>query len=224
MPSQTYRTPAIDSRHPRIRSFHGRQGRLSSTRLDILSTLVPPFILEKRPTDLRTELTTERIIIDFGAGMGDHTKHLIDLGIPVLAIDVHTAGICDMAEYATEKSFSKLRLFHGDGMECLEKYIASESISEIHVYFPDPWPKIRHNKRRLFNSEFLSLANKVLIPEGKLLFITDDDSYALHVSEILESNSQFKIIPFTDEVTMTTYHRRAIRLGHNIHTFAMQKN
>jgi tRNA (guanine-N7-)-methyltransferase len=223
VPSQTYRIPNIDSRHPRIRSFHGRQGRLSPTRLEILEKVVPVYLLPKVKTDLRQELNAERVVIDFGAGMGDHTKRLINSKIPVLAIDVHTAGICDMAEYAQEKGFEKLRLFHGDGMECLDNFITPESISEVHVYFPDPWPKVRHHKRRLFNQEFIELVNKVLEPNGKLIFVTDDDSYALQVTEILQDNKKFKIIPFSQEVTLTTYHRRALRLGHNIHPFEMLK-
>lgn len=216
MPKQIYPNAAAGSGHPRIRSFHGRQGRLSETRLNVLSEIVPKFVLSRELQDLSKTFNSE-VSIDFGAGMGGHSKRLLDEGKSVLAIDVHTAGICDLAEYAFLSNMNNLLVHHGDGLECLEKYIAPNSISQIHLYFPDPWPKKRHYKRRVFNSEFIALADRVLVSTGKILVVTDDDSYAEHVREQLAKVLTFSEGEFTGDVTLTSYHQRALRLHHKIH-------
>ena len=173
--------------------------------------------------DYRQVLSSSEVIIDFGAGMGQHSMALLSQGKAVIAVDVHTAGICDVVGYAQNHGHTKLRVFHGDGIGLLLNGIQEESISEVHVYFPDPWPKARHANRRLFTLEFLEIVSKVLVPNGKVLLVTDIDEYAQGAREVISQTKLFNEINFSQEVTMTSFHKRAIKLGHRISKFALEK-
>ena len=221
---QIYPTALTENGRPRIRTFHGRRGRLSATRIDAFENLVPQFLLNtsEAEIDLRKTLNQQEIYLDFGCGMGGHTIDLLNQGKAVVAIDVHTAGICDLAQFAHLQKLDTMRLFHGDGIDLLEK-LTNNSIRQIDVYFPDPWPKARHAKRRLFTQKFLHLAHNVLANEGRIILITDDDNYAQMASVVIEAQSLFDLVPFSQKVTMTTFHQRALRLGHKIHKFELVK-
>lgn len=193
---------------------------MSARRDYALSVLLPPMEIRDlpRPIDLRETLGLRRVIIDFGSGMGDHTLALAQSQgeIGVLAIDVHTAGLCEVAQIAHETDLRNIRVHHGDGIDVLRDWLLPNSISEIHILFPDPWPKIRHNKRRLIQQEFLNLAGKVLQPNGLVQFVTDDFLYFEHATLAFEKNVNFEITSQEWDVPLTTYHRRALRLGHTI--------
>jgi tRNA (guanine-N7-)-methyltransferase len=222
---QIYPTDKSGQKRPLIRTFAGRKGRLSETRLNILETLLPKYAIapDLKSQDYRQVLDSSEVIIDFGAGMGQHSMALLAKGKAVVAIDVHTAGICDVVGYAQNNGHDKLRVFHGDGIGLLLEGIQQESISEVHVYFPDPWPKARHANRRLFTVEFLEMVSKVLVPNGKVLLVTDIDEYADGAREVISQTKQFKEVEFSDEVTMTSFHKRALKLGHRIYKFALKK-
>lgn len=222
---QIYPTDKSGQKRPLIRTFAGRRGRLSETRLNIRETLLPKYAISEdaKGQDYRQIFIDPEVIIDFGAGMGQHSLALLDQGKSVIAVDVHTAGICDIVGYANNHQHSKLRVFHGDGINFLLKGLAKESISEVHVYFPDPWPKARHANRRLFTLEFLQIVSIVLVPNGKVILVTDIDEYADGAREVISQTQLFKEVPFVDEVTLTSFHRRALRLGHRIHKFALEK-
>ena len=222
---QIYPTDKSGQKRPLIRTFAGRKGRLSETRLNIIKTLLPKFEIspELINQDYREVLESPEVIIDFGAGMGQHSMALLSSGKAVIAVDVHTAGICDVVGYAQNNGHDKLRVFHGDGIGLLLNGIREESISEVHVYFPDPWPKARHANRRLFTLEFLEIVSKVLVPNGKVLLVTDIDEYADGAREVISQTKLFRQIEFSQEVTMTSFHKRALRLGHRISSFALEK-
>ena len=220
MQTPIYSPDAAIPAHPHIRTFHARHGRMSARRDHALSVLLPKLEIVDcpRPIDLRETIGTDQVIIDFGSGMGDHTLELAKSGsgTGVLAIDVHTVGLCEVAQVAHEENLMNIRTHHGDGIDVLRGWLAPESIFEIHILFPDPWPKIRHNKRRLIQQEFLDLLTQVLQPNGIVRFVTDDESYLQHATSMLESNVNFESLSDDWEIPMTTYHKRAIRLGHII--------
>lgn len=221
---QIYPTALAENGRPRIRTFHGRRGRLSVTRLEAFENLVPKFLLDTSASeiDLRKTFNEPNIYLDFGCGMGGHTIDLLNQGKAVVAIDVHTAGICDLAQFAYLQKLDTMRLFHGDGIDLLDK-LTKNSIRQIDVYFPDPWPKARHAKRRLFTFGFLEKAHEVLVENGHLVLVTDDDSYAQMARDVIEAQSLFDLVPFSQNVTMTSFHQRALRLGHKIHKFELVK-
>lgn len=225
MSAQIYPTDKSGQIRPLVRTFHGRQGRLSESRLKVLDELVPKYLLpcDIDKKDLTQVFKSTELIVDFGCGMGGHTIDLLDQGKHVLAIDVHTAGICDLAQYANEQNIDRLKLFHGDGVSFITKNMPPETIAELHIYFPDPWPKTRHAKRRLFSPEFITLVSPALKSGGKILLVTDDDAYAEQAAEIIQGLPDFESITFDETITMTSYHRRALRLGHRIHALAIRK-
>ena len=200
---------------------------MSARRDHSLQTLLPPLeiIGLARPVDLRTTFACPEVIIDFGSGMGDHSLALAssraDLG--VLAIDVHTVGLCEVAQFGFDKNLANIRVHHGDGINVLKGWLVQGSISEVHILFPDPWPKIRHHKRRLIQQDFLNLVANVLAPNGVVRFVTDDDSYFEHASLEFETNSNFQVLQESWEVPVTTYHKRALRLGHTISCRSFKK-
>jgi tRNA (guanine-N7-)-methyltransferase len=193
---------------------------MSARRDYALSTLLPPLEIKDlpRPVDLRKIFACTEVTIDFGSGMGDHTLALArsqgDLGF--LAIDVHTVGLCEIAQFSHDEKLSNIRVHHGDGIDVLKGWLFQNSISEVHILFPDPWPKLRHHKRRLIQQDFINLVANVLQPNGKVRFITDDDSYFDHACKEFEANSNFEVLHENWEAPLTTYHKRALRLGHTI--------
>ena len=207
--------------HPHIRTFHARHGRLSDRRKNLLSKVVPHYALPATPgsLDLRALLNREKIVIDLGCGMGDHTIALAqsreDLGI--LAIDVHTSGICDIADQIETNNWNHVLVHLGDGIPVLQNQLAAHSISEVHVLFPDPWPKAKHQKRRIIQPEFLQTMERILIPQGQIHLATDDDDYANQMNTIIRNQPEWIITESEFIVPDTSYHRRAIRLGHQIH-------
>lgn len=215
------------SEHPHIRTFHARHGRMSARREQSLSQLLPKFEIVnlERPIDLAKVLDKDFIVVDFGSGMGTHTLQLAqsDPNVGVLAIDVHTVGLIAVVDTATDLDLSNIRTHHGDGIDVLKDWMTPESVNEIHVLFPDPWPKARHHKRRLITPLFLDLAVNILKPEGRLVFVTDDESYFDSAVSTIANCEKFDIT-FSDwDVPVTTYHERAIRLGHKISQLSARK-
>jgi tRNA (guanine-N7-)-methyltransferase len=213
--------------HPHIRTFHARHGRMSARRDFALKTLLPPLEISDlpRPVDLRETFGLTKIIIDFGSGMGDHALNLakIQNKLGILAIDVHTAGLCEVAQFGHEAKLSNIRVHHGDGIDVLRGWLMPNSISEIHILFPDPWPKIRHHKRRLIQQDFIDLMANVLQPNGVVRFVTDDLSYFEHACLAFEENMNFESSSQKWDIPLTVYHKRALRLGHTISSISFRK-
>ena len=200
---------------------------MSARREHSLSQLLPKFEITNlgRPVDLAKVLDKDFIVVDFGSGMGTHTLQLAqsDPSVGVLAIDVHTVGLIAVVDTATELGLSNIRTHHGDGMDVLKDWMTPESVNEIHVLFPDPWPKARHHKRRLITPLFLDLVVNVLKPEGRMVFVTDDESYFESAVSTIANCGNFDVT-FSDwEIPVTTYHQRAIRLGHKISQLSARK-
>ena len=179
----------------------------------------------ERPIDVAKVLNKDFVIVDFGSGMGTHSLQLAQSNpnVGVLAIDVHTVGLIAVVDTATELGLSNIRTHHGDGIDVFKDWLRPESVNEVHVLFPDPWPKARHHKRRLITPVFLDLAFKLLKPEGRLVFVTDDESYFECAVSTIADYFKFDVV-FNDwQVPVTTYHQRAIRLGHKISQLSARK-
>jgi tRNA (guanine-N7-)-methyltransferase len=200
---------------------------MSARREYVRNELLPKFEISKlnRPIDLRTALNVRKVIIDFGSGMGTHALDLATRNsmLGVLAIDVHTVGLLAIVDAATQQNLTNIQTHHGDGIDVLKEWLLPESIDEIHVLFPDPWPKTRHHKRRLINQYFLNLASASLAPGGRILFVTDDASYFESAKICFLANDRFEL-QFGDwDVPQTTYHLRAQRLGNRISQLSAHK-
>jgi tRNA (guanine-N7-)-methyltransferase len=200
---------------------------MSASRERTLRELLPKFEILglERPIDLAKVLNRESVIVDFGSGMGLHALSLASSSpnVGVLAIDVHTVGLLAIAETATEQELTNLRTHHGDGMDVFADWLKPESITEVHVLFPDPWPKARHHKRRLISELFLDQVFALLKPGGRMVFVTDDESYFASAAAAI-SGHKYQVVEGDWDVPMTTYHQRAVRLGHKVSQLSAYKN
>ena len=207
-----------------IKTFHARRGRMTQTRLDLLHQVVPKFELDtgSEPIDLRVHFKDENVIVDFGCGMGDATVALLDQGKSVLALDVHTPGICRVAQHAQEHGLTNLAVVHGDGVPVLHTQLKPASIETFLVLFPDPWPKAKHNKRRLIQPAFLDVVRGLLTQTGQLVIATDDASYAEFITEVVENYHSMIRVPNTFIFPDTGFHRRGLKLGNTVEIFSLQ--
>jgi tRNA (guanine-N7-)-methyltransferase len=208
-----------------VKTFHARRGRMTTTRAHILENVLPHFELPAGDgaLDLRQILNSPEVIVDFGCGMGDATLSLLEVGHSVLALDVHTPGICRIAEVAKDSGFQNLALVHGDGIPVLQERIVHNSIKSFLVLFPDPWPKAKHNKRRLIQPAFLDIVRNLLTPDGQLVIATDDASYAEHITEVIADYKKMKLAPNTFEFPDTGFHRRGLKLGNSVEIFTLRQ-
>lgn len=211
--------------YPPIRTFHARHGRLSASRLNHLENVVPTLDITSlaSPVNLREIFPGRKIVVDFGCGMGHHTEALAAQGYGVLAIDVHTPGICRIAEFVSDNNIENVRVHLGDGIPVLAEMLEAGSVDELHVMFPDPWPKARHNKRRVIQHSLLALADRVLTSDGTITMVTDDDDYAEHIRLVLSESTLFEIASEEADIPSTRYKRRADHMKNTIHGFIAQR-
>jgi tRNA (guanine-N7-)-methyltransferase len=201
---------------------------MSASRERALAEILPKFEISSlpKPIDLSFLSRNGKTVVDFGCGMGDHSLALAtnnpDVGI--ISIDVHTVGLLAIVEAATEQNLTNIATHHGDGIAVFKEWLKPESIDELHILFPDPWPKARHHKRRLITEFFLNLAFPLLKADGRIIFVTDDVSYFESAKQTFIDCGKFELTFGNWDVPLTTYHRRAIRLGHKISQLSARKS
>jgi len=133
------------------------------------------------------------VIIEIGFGMGDATAEIAKAhpGNGYIAIEVHPPGIGKLLSLIEEHALSNVRIIEGDAIEILETMFADHSVNGFHLFFPDPWPKLKHNKRRIVNAQFLTLIHQKLKAGGYINIATDWVPYAQSISEVFADSTQF---------------------------------
>jgi len=133
------------------------------------------------------------VIIEIGFGMGDATADIAKVhpGNGYIAIEVHPPGIGKLLSLIEEHALSNVRIIEGDAIEILETMFADHSVNGFHLFFPDPWPKLKHNKRRIVNTQFLALIHQKLKAGGYINIATDWVPYAQSISEVFADSTQF---------------------------------
>jgi tRNA (guanine-N7-)-methyltransferase len=134
---------------------------------------------------------------------------------------VHTPGVGALLRQIEEKSLANVRIVQHDAVEVVRNMIAPGSLGGIHVFFPDPWPKKRHHKRRLIQSPFVSLLASRLRPDGYLHLATDWEEYALQMQEVLSAepllaNTAAGFAPRPGYRPLTKFEQRGLKLGHGV--------
>jgi tRNA (guanine-N7-)-methyltransferase len=178
-----------------IRTFHPRRGRMSSRHADAHAALWPRFGLtvadgDRTPLDLVELFGAEvPVVLEIGFGMGDATAAMAaaDPQRGYLGVEVHTPGIGNLLALAGELGLGNVRVARGDAMELVHR-IAPGSLDAVHVFFPDPWPKARHHKRRLIQPANVALLRERLRPGGVLHCATDWPEYAVAMAETLDAD------------------------------------
>ncbi|MYU21216.1 tRNA (guanosine(46)-N7)-methyltransferase TrmB [Streptomyces sp. SID8352] len=190
--------PAGSHFERRIRSFQPRRSRVTTGQADALQRLWPAWGLDidgQQVIDL-AELfgNTAPVVLEIGFGMGEATALMAAdaPGTNILAVDVHTPGQGNLLRLADLAGLTNVRVANGDAIILLREMLAPGSLAGLRVYFPDPWPKKRHHKRRLIQPEFLTLAASRLAPGALVHCATDWEPYAEQMLEVLTAHPAFE--------------------------------
>jgi tRNA (guanine-N7-)-methyltransferase len=233
-PADGARKPMFyDPTEHRIRSFVTRAGRLSIAQAKAIETLGPQFCIPyaKAPLDLdRAFGRSAPTILEIGFGMGETTAK-IAAGMPeknFLGVEVHTPGVGSLLKLIGEQGLGNLRLIQHDAVEVITNMLAPASLAGAHVFFPDPWHKARHNKRRLIQSPLVSLLASRIAPGGYLHCATDWQDYAEQMLEVLRTepaleNTADAYAPRPDYRPVTKFENRGLRLGHGVWDLVFRK-
>jgi tRNA (guanine-N7-)-methyltransferase len=215
-----------DLRKP-IRSYVIRQGRMSLSQKRALTDLWDRYGLELIDGTLNPDdhfALLQPITIEIGFGMGDSLLEMAS-GYPLrnfVGIEVHKPGIGHLLREANDINLTNLRVYANDSLEVLQEVIPSKSIEFIQIFFPDPWPKRRHHKRRLVNLKLLELVANCLKLDGILHIATDWVPYAEDIQVLLENDHRFEITR-NPERPLTKYEKRGMRLGHRVTDIAFRR-
>jgi tRNA (guanine-N7-)-methyltransferase len=222
--------------HPRsIRSFVTRTGRITDAQERALEVLWPKYGVEFAPTPLRLDALFGRQAprsVEIGFGNGDNLAKMAAAHPErdYLGIEVHRPGVGRLLLALEEGHLTNVRLICHDAVEVLAHQIPQQSLDEVIILFPDPWPKKRHHKRRLVQSAFVELVTGCLSPGGLIRMATDWQPYAEEMLATLQANPRLqnlavdgKYIPRPANRIATRFEKRGERLGHDVWDLAFQR-
>lgn len=212
--------------HDHIRSFVLRQGRMSDAQKRYLDEGLPRFGVPYAKASVDFDAVFGRSaphILEIGCGMGETTVAIAAAHpeTDYLGIEVHGPGVGSLLKQIDTQGLTNLRVIQHDAVEVLRDMIPSASLAGIHVYFPDPWPKKRHHKRRLIQPPFVHELAQRLTPGGYLHCATDWEEYAQQMLEVLDNeallaNSAEGFAPRPVWRPQTKFETRGLRLGHGV--------
>ena len=169
-------------------------------------------------------------VLEIGFGMGDTTFEIAknNTDTNYIGIEVHPPGVGRLLNLCESEALTNVRVIERDATEVIPKIFAHGSLAGVHIFFPDPWPKKRHHKRRLINKEFVDIIATTLQEGGYLHVATDWEDYATETLNILEQNPNLQNTSdaFTarpDYRPITKFERRGINLGHNVFDIVFRK-
>ncbi|MBX3606874.1 MAG: tRNA (guanosine(46)-N7)-methyltransferase TrmB [Piscinibacter sp.] len=209
-----------------IRSYVVRAGRMGSGQRRALSELAPRFVLpfQAAPIDFAHCFgRSAPCVLEIGFGMGDATAAIAGdrPETDFLGIEVHPPGVGALLQRIEAQALTNLRVVQHDAVEVVERMIAPASLAGVHVFFPDPWHKKRHHKRRLIQPPFVALLASRLAPGGYLHCATDWQPYAEQMLEVLGAeptlrNSADGYAPRPAYRPPTKFEQRGLKLGHGV--------
>jgi tRNA (guanine-N7-)-methyltransferase len=217
---------SAENQHRAIRSFVLRAGRIGTGQMKALEELGPRFIMPYQTTPMDwTEVFGRQAprILEIGFGMGSATAEIArnHPEIDYLGVEVHTPGVGALLKHIGEFSLDNLRIVQHDAVEVLRYMIAESSLDGIHIFFPDPWHKKRHHKRRLIQPVFVELLCSRLKPGGYLHLATDWEDYAHQMLDVMGANPHLRNVADDyasrpDYRPLTKFEQRGLRLGHGV--------
>ena len=210
-----------------MRSFVLRQGRITAAQRKALGSLWQHYGVECVGATLDLDRLFGRCaprVLEIGFGMGDALATLA-LAHPeqdFLGVEVHRPGVGNLLRLLAEQQTSNVRILCADAVEILHQYLPDAAFDKVQLFFPDPWPKRRHHKRRIVQPDFIALATRKLKPGGRLHLCTDWEDYALQMLDVLNATPQLvntsETGPYTSrgERPPSKFERRAIREGRGV--------
>ena len=209
-----------------VRSYVLRQGRLSPAQARALETLTPRYCLPfaRAPIDFAAVFGRRApVVLEIGCGMGETTAAIAQAHpeSDFVGVEVHGPGVGSILNRIEQSSIANLRMIQHDAVEVIDAMIPEGSLAGIHVYFPDPWPKKRHHKRRLLQPGFVHALATRLAPGGYLHAATDWAPYAEEIlatfsSEPLLANTAQRYAPRPAWRPQTKFETRGLKLGHEV--------
>lgn len=218
-----------DIQHPRtIKSFVLRQSRVTKGQGEALSALWPVFGLEKATTPLDFPTVFGRdapVTLEIGFGNGDSLAQMAQAAPErdFLGIEVHTPGVGHLLKLVGEQGLQNLRVMNTDAVEILQQRIAPASLDRVQLFFPDPWHKTRHHKRRIVQPDFVALIASRLRIGGVFHMATDWENYAQQMAQVLKTSPDFHNLaenpPYSARPAtrpLTKFEHRGLNLGHGV--------
>ncbi len=198
-----------------IRSYVLRQGRTTPAQQRAIDELFTTYGIAYRPALL--EPRARPLVLEIGSGMGETTAAIAAAQpeTDFIAVEVHGPGVGSLLKRIDEQGLKNLRVIRHDAVEVLEHMIADASLAGLHLFFPDPWPKKRHHKRRLVQPPFAALAARKLAPGGFLHAATDWPDYAAQMAEVLDAEPML-VRAAARERPATKFEQRGVKLGHEV--------
>jgi tRNA (guanine-N7-)-methyltransferase len=201
-----------------VRTYKRRAGRVTSGQADALTRLWPAYgvNVDGRPLDLDALFGRRApVVLEIGFGMGEATAAMAEAQPErdLLAVDVHTPGQGALLRLVEERALINVRVGDGDAMVLLRDMLAPASLSEVRVFFPDPWPKQRHAKRRLISHPFADLVADRLAPGGSLHIATDSPAYADLALAILHAHPTLSVATATPWRPRTRFEEQGSAAG-----------
>jgi tRNA (guanine-N7-)-methyltransferase len=204
-----------------IKSYVLRQGRTTPSQKLSLEKLLPVLGIPYSNVHLNQGEIFGRIaplVLEIGSGMGETTAEIAQQNpaIDFIAIEVHGPGVGSLLKKIGELELKNLRVVRHDAVDVLENMIVDGSLAGLHLFFPDPWPKKRHHKRRLVQLPFAALAARKLAPGGYFHAATDWPEYAEQMETVLSDEPLLEKAIQVKNRPITKFERRGIGLGHPV--------
>ena len=226
-----------DLDYPRLGSVPFRRGTLTENQQTMWNEKWPELgrLLEDELIDIDAWFgrTGAKTIVEIGSGTGTSTAAMapLEADTNIIAVELYKPGLAKLMGSVVRGDIDNIRMVRGDGIEVLNRMFADESLDGVRIFFPDPWPKARHNKRRIIQSGPLNLIARKLKPGGVLHVATDHADYAEWINELVEVEPllEYKGWPWpecpqlTDRQVITKFEGKGLDKDHIINEYLWQK-
>jgi tRNA (guanine-N7-)-methyltransferase len=209
-----------------VRSYVLRTGRITEAQTRSIAELLPRYGIPFSPTPLDLAAAFGRDapkVLEIGFGMGETTARIAQANpaIDYLAIEVHTPGVGGLLKRIRDHGLTNVRIVQHDAVEVLREMIPPASLDAVHIFFPDPWPKKRHHKRRLVQPPLVALVASRMKPGAILHVATDWEDYAMQILDVLAAepalvNTADGFAPRPESRPLTKFENRGLKLGHRV--------
>ncbi|HEY8878452.1 MAG TPA: tRNA (guanosine(46)-N7)-methyltransferase TrmB [Roseateles sp.] len=221
------------AKHRPIKSFVTRPGRMGTGQIKALAELGPKFVLPYKTERIAPEQVFGRkapLVLEIGFGMGAATAEIANT-LPdhdFIGCEVHEPGVGALLKLIGEREIGNIRIVQHDAVEVLSDMIGEAALDGVHIFFPDPWHKKRHNKRRLIQAPFVANLVRHIKPGGYLHLATDWQPYAEQMLEVLSAEPQLlnTAAGYADKPAyrpLTKFENRGIKLGHGVWDLVFRK-